>query len=471
MERTKMIFTLGPATDRPGVLKKLIRAGMDCARFNFSHGEYPEHAKRFALLERESRAAGVPVATLLDLTGPKLRVGKFKSGGISLLTGAVVRIRPGKTSGSRDLIPVNYVHLSQEVKRGDAILMDDGLIRLKVMHKEGRDVICKVVVGGILKDKKGLNLPGQSLRVPAMTAKDKRDLAFGLQLGFDYVALSFVRKSEEMRVLKKRIRAAGSQAGTIAKIEKPQAIPHLEKIIQVSDGVMIARGDLGVEMSAEQVPVLQKKIISMANHYGKVVITATQMLQSMMENPTPTRAEASDVANAIFDGSDGIMLSGETAAGRYPVQSATMMARIAAQAEAAPEYNRLSLEPTCLAPEDDVIAAGVHLVEKIKARYLVVFTQTGNTARLISRQRPQVPVIALAHSEVIRRKLALVWGVESLLINTQPALETIVEQAVKVLLACRRVRKGDWVVILASSPRGTRTNFIKIHQIGEEHQD
>jgi len=463
MQRTKMIFTLGPATDRPGVLRKLIQAGMNCARLNFSHGTHEEHARRFKKLKAESRRLGKQVAILMDLAGPKLRVGCFQKGEIQLAQQSEVRITPRKIQGVPGLIPITYPTLAREIRPHDLILLDDGLIRLRVLKKMKQDIICRVEVGGVLRDRKGMNLPSTAVKVPALTSKDRKDLDFGLQLGVDYVALSFVRQAEEMNTLRRLVRTAGSTAGIIAKIEKPQAIPHLEAIIQASDGIMIARGDLGVEMSPEQVPVLQKRIITLANHYGRFVITATQMLQSMMDTPTPTRAEATDVANAIFDGTDALMLSGETAAGLYPVQAAGMMSRIALNAEQAPEYNRLSLQPAMNSREDQVVAAGVDLAEKLKARALVVFTHSGSTARLVSRQRPLVPVIALAHSADVQRKLQLNWGIKSLLIRSRPAIEAVVEKAEKFLIACKCVCPGDTIVILASSPKGTKTNFIKIH--------
>ncbi|MCK5243035.1 pyruvate kinase, partial [bacterium] len=398
--------------------------------------------------------------------------------------------------GHEGLIPITYKNLAAEIKVGDQILLDDGLIRLQVIKKIKPDIICRVEIGGLLRDRKGMNLPGIAVKAPALTGKDRKDLKFGLSLGVDYVALSFVRQAKEMKTLRQLIQKAGSTAGCIAKIEKPQAIPHLEEIVRASDGIMIARGDLGVEMAPEQVPVLQKRIITVANHYGRLVITATQMLQSMMDAPTPTRAEATDVANAIFDGTDAIMLSGETAAGLYPLQSAEMMSRITSSAEKAPEYNRLSLQsrldnsagrrpytslratarvaPTGSRPafsfpvkaEDKVVAAAVELAEQLKAKALVVFTQTGNTARRVSRQRPQVPVIVLARAADVQRKLQLNWGIQAFLIKSHPALEAVVEKAQKILLKQKCVQRGDTIVILASSPKGTKTNFIKVHGIG-----
>jgi len=337
MPKTKLLFTLGPATDRPGVLRALLAAGMNGARLNFSHGTQAEHARRFHHLHAEARRIGSAVSTLLDLSGPKLRVGTFPQGKLELTAGARVRVVPGGGhSPCADEIPISYARLAHDVRPGGRILLDDGLMELKVLRLRGQVIECEVVTGGLLLDHKGFNVPEAALSVPALTPKDLDDLRFGLKLGVDMVALSFVRHPAEIRRLKQLVEKSGSHALVIAKLEKPQAIDHLEEIILAADGVMVARGDLGVEMSPEQVPLLQKQIIALANRHNRLVITATQMLQSMMENPTPTRAEASDVANAIFDGSDAVMLSGETASGKYPVEAARMMARIAVEAERSP---------------------------------------------------------------------------------------------------------------------------------------
>ncbi|MBN1594748.1 pyruvate kinase [candidate division FCPU426 bacterium] len=466
MQRTKMVFTLGPATDRPGVLEKLIHLGMDCARLNFSHGTQAEHARRYYQLRSAARRMGCPVAVMMDLAGPKLRVRSFQQGGISLKARTIVRLTPRPVLGSAGIIPISYKNLAKDIHLGDPVLLDDGLIRLRVVKKEKNDVLCRVENGGLLRDHKGMNLPGLAVKVPALTVKDKKDLAFGVKLGVDYIALSFVREAEEMLRLRHFIRRAGGGAGTVAKIEKPQAIPRLEDIIQAADGLMIARGDLGVELSAEEVPVLQKRIITLANHYGRFVITATQMLQSMMASPVPTRAEATDVANAVFDGTDAVMLSGETAAGLYPVKAAAIMARIGSSAEKAPEYNRLHLQPAVVSAEDEVVAAAVKLAEKVKAKVMVVYTHTGRTARLVSRQRPSVPVYALVHAAEVQRQLQLNWGIQTALVKDRPVLENAGKKAGAYLLQRRIVNQGDRVVVLASSPRGTRTNFIKVHVIG-----
>lgn len=464
MTRTKLIFTLGPATDRPEVLAALLRAGMNCARLNLAHGTHADHRRRLRALRAAARRQGATVATLVDLAGPKLRVGRFPGGEIRLAAHGRVRLTPRAVSGSQDLIPVSYPRLARDVRRGERILLDDGLLELVVERTQGADVVCRVKTGGRLRDHKGLNLPGTKLRVPALTPKDRRDLALALRLGVDYVALSFVTRPEDLLILRRLIARAGAHAGLVAKIEKPQALDRLEEIIAAADGVMVARGDLGVELSPERVPGVQKNLIARANQLGRFVITATQMLQSMINQPTPTRAEASDVANAIFDGSDALLLSGETAAGQYPVQAARMLAAIAREAESQPGYNRL--RPAKTGAEDQLVSEAACLAESLRARALVVFTESGRTACRVSRLRPQVPVIALAHSAEVRRRLELHWGLETFCIRRRPGLENVVREAETFLLRSRRVKAGDRLVILASSPAGRTANFLKVQVVG-----
>jgi pyruvate kinase len=468
MPKTKLLFTLGPATDRPGVLRALLAAGMNGARLNFSHGTQAEHARRFHHLHAEARRIGSAVATLLDLSGPKLRVGTFPQGKLELTTGARVRVVPGGGhSPCADEIPISYARLAQDVHPGGRILLDDGLMELKVLRLRGQVIECEVVTGGLLLDHKGFNVPEAALSVPALTPKDLNDLRFGLKLGVDMVALSFVRHPGEIRRLKQLVGKSGSRALVIAKLEKPQAIDHLEQIVLAADGVMVARGDLGVEMSPEQVPLLQKQIIALANRHNRLVITATQMLQSMMENPTPTRAEASDVANAIFDGSDAVMLSGETASGKYPVEAARMMARIAVEAERSPQYNRLNTHAPVLGDDDALVEAAVELAGNMQAQALVVFTQTGATARLVSRRRPQTPQLVFAHSLEVQRQLNLNWGIRSLLIKNRLDTEALLHAMVAPLVKQKLVKKGDTVIVLASSPVASRShvNFLKVQNI------
>ena len=467
MHRTKMIFTLGPATDAPGVLPALLRAGMDGARFNFSHGRHGEHARRFRTLRAAARRARRPIAAIMDLCGPKLRVGDLAEP-LRLRAGAKVRLRAGRARGGEG-IPVAHPTLAEDTPPGSRVLLDDGQIELRVLRREGADVLCRVVVGGLLHGRKGINLPDAEVSLPALTSKDKRDLAFGLGLGMDYVALSFVRRPEEVKTLKQRIRRAGSTAGVIAKIEKPQAVDRLEEIILAADGVMVARGDLGVEMRSEQVPALQKRIIALARRYDRLVISATQMLQSMMVSPTPTRAETSDVANAIFDQSDGVMLSGETAAGRYPREAAVMMGRILTEAEGAPQLNHPAPDLPLLGTGDALLRAAVDFAERINVRVLVAFTHSGATARLVSRLRPRTPVVVFAHDDVVRRRLSLLWGVETLLIRKALDTEALLRAVEKGLLEHGLARRGERVVVVASSPvrRRAHANFMKIHVLGQ----
>ena len=464
MSRTKLIFTLGPATDRPKVLAGLIQAGMNCARLNFAHGTPADHARRVRALRAEAKRQGATVSILVDLAGPKLRVGCFPGGEVRLLAHSRVRLTPRAVAGSREVIPVSYPRLAYDVRPGERILLDDGLLELVVERSQGLDVVCRVKTGGTLRDRKGLNLPGTKLRVPALTPKDRRDLVLALRLGADYVALSFVTSPEDLRRLRRAVSAARGRAGLVAKIEKPQALDRLEEIISAADGVMVARGDLGVELSPERVPGLQKRIITHANRLGRFVITATQMLQSMVSQPTPTRAEASDVANAIFDGSDALLLSGETAAGQYPVQAARMLASIAREAESQPGYNRLRPEEVEIA--DRLVSAAAGLAGSLRARALVVFTRSGRTARRVSRLRPRVPVIALAHSAEVLRRLELYWGLETFCIRRRPGLENVVREAESFLLRARLARAGDTLVILAGSPAARSADFLKVRVVG-----
>jgi pyruvate kinase len=393
----------------------------------------------------------------MDLAGPKLRVGCFENGQMNLAPNSRVTLDPNVRIGAQGMIPISYRSLAREIKVHDRVLLDDGAIRLVVEKTQGEQVLCRVETGGILKDHKGMNLPGLAVHLPAITVKDRRDLQFGLALGMDYVALSFVRKPEEMEQLRGLVKKAGSTAGIIAKIEKPQALPRLEGIILASDGIMVARGDLGVELLPEKVPVLQKSIISLANRHGRFVITATQMLQSMITSPSPTRAEATDVANAVFDGSDAVMLSGETAAGQYPREAGSMMARIAREAEGSQPLED---------PAEVVVAAGVALAEKSGADALVVFTHTGHAARLASRHRSGVRVIALAHDPKIQRKLQLQWGVDTLLMKKQNSMEASVRALDSQLVKKGWLQPGDKIVICASSQARANANFLKIHILG-----
>jgi pyruvate kinase len=442
---------------------------MNVARLNFSHGSHSEHAHSIALLRAAAVRQQTPIAILADLQGPKIRTG-------ALAGGAPVLLRPGqkfvittaRVLGDSTRVSTVFKSLPREVHRGDRILLSDGLIELRVQQVRGNEVICEVVNGGALGENKGINLPGIRLRVPALTAKDRIDLAFALKHGANYIAVSFVRRPEDVVLAKKLIRRAGKDTPVIAKLEKPEAIDNLEAILRVSDGVMVARGDLGVEMSPERVPVVQKTIIARAREFRRPVITATQMLESMTENPRPTRAEASDVANAIFDGTDAVMLSAETATGKYPVEAVSMMARIIEEAEGSiTEFPRPAPQEK-LKVAETVAELVCHASRELHMKVIAVFTHSGFTARLISRYRPSVPIIAFSPEAETRRRMALIWGVMPRNIPNVSKVDGLAAVAEKRLIEERLVRQGDVIGIVAGTPMGIRgtTNFMKFHVIG-----
>jgi pyruvate kinase len=466
-KRTKIIATIGPASSSPAIIARLIRAGMDAARVNFSHGERSDHLNRIGLIRRQAARAGKHVAVIQDLQGPKLRVGAMDGDEVTLRRGDVVLLTTKKIVGTSSVISVNYPRLGKDLKVGDRILLDDGKLELRVVQKKSNGLRCKIVRGGVLKSRKGVNLPGARLSLPSLSAKDKDDLRFGIEQGVNYVALSFVRTAADIENTRRFIHKAGADIPIIAKIEKPEAIHNLAEIVQAADGVMVARGDLGVEMSPEQVPLLQKRIIHLCNQVEKPVITATQMLESMIENLQPTRAEASDVANAILDGTDCVMLSGETAVGKYPVQAVEVMARIAAQAE------------TSLAPvppdrhisglAESVAHAACRAAEEQKVRAIVTFTQSGSTALLVSKHRPRMSIIAATPHEHVGRKLSLYWGVTPVIVKTGRTTDDMIAAVEAAMLRQRLVKPRDLIVITAGVPIGVAgsTNLMKIHRVGE----
>ena len=466
---SKIVCTIGPASRDPRILKRLLAAGMDVARLNFSHGSHAEHLSCMQTLRATANKLGKTIAILADLQGPKIRTGTLASGlPVLLRAGQNFTITTAKILGDSTRVNTTFLPLPKEVHRGDRILLSDGLIELRVESVHKRDVNCRVVNGGALGEHKGINLPGVNLRVPALTPKDKADLKFALAHGADYIAVSFVRRPEDVLLAKSLIRRAGKETPVIAKLEKPEAIENLEGILRVSDGVMVARGDLGVEMNPERVPVVQKNIIARAREFRRPVITATQMLESMTENPRPTRAEASDVANAIFDGSDAVMLSAETASGKYPVEAVSMMARIIEEAEASiPEFARPATQEK-LKVAETVAELVCHASRELHMKWIVVFTHSGFTARLISRYRPLVPIAAFSPEAETRRRLALVWGVAPLGIPDLRKVDQLAEISEKRLLKEKLVRKGDVIAIVAGTPMGVRgtTNFMKFHVIG-----
>lgn len=468
LSRTKVVATIGPASNKLEVLRELVQAGMRVARLNFSHGSYDDHAKVVLRLRQVSEELDIPVTLLQDLQGPKIRVGRFPEGELDLIPGASVTLVPeAEYNGQEQTIPIDYPFLAEEAQSGAQVLLDDGLLELKIMSIEGNQVECKVIEGGILKNRKGVNLPSLSLRLPSMTDKDKQDLIFGLHQGIDWVSLSFVRSAEDILTLREFLHEhEADHVQVMAKIEKPQAVENLEAIMQQCDGLMVARGDLGVEMSPERVPKLQKRIIQLCNQQGIPVITATQMLDSMIRNPRPTRAEASDVANAIMDGTDAVMLSGESAVGAYPVKAVEMLVRIARDTEKEAEFVNY---PPAEIDETHALSEALNTIDKIlDLRCIACFTTSGYTATLAAAERPKAPVVAFTPRDRVYHRLNLVWGVKPMLLeNPEDSLEQLILQINEQLLAKNLAAPGDKILVLGGSPvqkiRGT--NFIKIHRI------
>src|SRR5450432_1674192 len=468
---SKIVCTIGPASASRRMIEKLLQAGMDVARLNFSHGTHEAHSATIALLRAAALKQRRTISILADLQGPKIRTGALAGGQpVYLSAGQQFVITTARVLGDSTRVNTTFTPLPKEVHKGNRILLSDGLIELRVMRVRGRDVICKVINGGALGENKGINLPGVQLRVPALTAKDKEDLLFALKQDADYIAVGFVSRAENVLQAKALIRKAGKDTPVIAKLEKPEAIENLDAILRAADGVMVARGDLGVEMRPERVPVVQKTIIARAREFRRPVITATQMLESMTGNPRPTRAEASDVANAIFDGSDAVMLSAETASGKYPVEAVQMMAKIIEEAEKSiTEFPRPSMQEQ-LKVAETVAELVCHASRELHMRLIAVFTHSGFTARLVSRYRPLVPIIAFSPEAAIRRRLALVWGVMARGIADVQKIDRLAEISEERLLEEKLVRKGDVIGIVAGTPMGIRgsTNFMKFHVIGGE---
>ncbi len=482
LRNTKIVATIGPACQDEDTLRKLILAGVDVARLNFSHGTHADHAERIKLIRKLSTEISKPVTILQDLQGPKLRVGKLPPEGIPLKAGQKVVLTPisQETLDNPEFkddtfIPLDVPNLARGVKPGNRILLDDGNLEFEVSDVVGDSVEAKVVLGGTLLSNKGVNLPGASLGIPSFTEKDRADLEFGLQAGIDMLAISFVETAADVELVRAAIRKidpSKADLPIIAKLERPEAIDNLHEIIHASDGVMVARGDLGVETSPAVVPIIQKQIIEMANRHAKIVITATQMLDSMIHNPRPTRAEASDVANAIFDGSDAVMLSGETASGSYPLEAVSMMDKIACEAEAnIKTYGHANARPED-ATQDDALAlsqAACELAHDRQVRAIAVFTQTGNTALLMSKVRPDVPIFAFTPEVTIYRRLGIMWGVVPFLVPFASTLETMIASVEAALLSSTPVHPGDQVVVITGFPIGASRlpNFAYLHTVGE----
>lgn len=473
MRKAKIVCTIGPSSESLENTTKLIKAGMNVARLNFSHGDFEEHGNRIKNIKIANKELGTSVAILLDTKGPEIRLGKLKEEPIELVAGERVALTTEEILGDVNRVPITYSNLPNDVKVGSTILIDDGLIGLTVEEVQGTEIICRINNSGQIKSKKGVNVPGVAISLPGITEKDANDIIFGIEMGIDFIAASFVRKASDVLEIRELLeRHNASHIQIISKIENQQGVDNLDEILEVSDGLMVARGDLGVEIPAEEVPLVQKTMIEKCNRAGKPVITATQMLDSMQRNPRPTRAEASDVANAIFDGTDAIMLSGETAAGKYPVEAVTTMSRIAERAEAALEYREIFTKQAN-AQQTSVTEAISQAVAvsalDLNAAAIVTSTQSGFTARMVSKYRPKAPIIAVTNDEKVMRRLALIWGVKPVLGEIAETTDAMFENAVAGARSTGLISLGDTIVITAGVPvgRAGTTNLIKIHHVGE----
>ncbi|MGQ4399793.1 pyruvate kinase [Streptomyces hayashii] len=474
MRRAKIVCTLGPATDTYDQLKALVDAGMDVARFNLSHGTHAEHEERYHHVRKASDETGHSVGTLADLQGPKIRLGHFTQGPVLLERDDTFTITVEEgIAGDGSLCGTTHAGLAQDVTPGERILVDDGKVCLEVTHVDGPRVHTRVIEGGIVSDHKGLNLPGVAVSVPALSKKDEEDLRWALRTGFDVIALSFVRTGRDILDVHRIMDEEGRRLPVIAKIEKPQAVENIDDIVAAFDGIMVARGDLGVEMPLEQVPIVQKRAVKLAKRNAKPVIVATQMLDSMIENSRPTRAEASDVANAVIDGADALMLSGETSVGKHAVQTVHTMAKIIEAAEedllakGLPELTQNNKPRT---QGGAVARAAAEIGDFLDAEFLVAFTQSGDTARRLSRYRSPIPLLAFTPEPATRSQLNLTWGVETFLGPAVASTDAMVDQVDELLLRHGRCRKGDVVVITAGSPPGVSgsTNLVRVHHVGED---
>jgi pyruvate kinase len=470
MRKVKTVCTIGPASAALEILKKLVLAGMDVARLNFSHGSYRSHADTISRLRQISKNYNRPLAILQDIQGPRIRLGRFNGGEAHLRGGETFVLTTRPVLGNDFHATVQVPNLYKDVKKGDRILVADGTLQLRVSDVEGRDIITRIMVGGVVKDHSGINLPGVRLSAASITEKDKRDIRLGQRLGVDIIAVSFVRSPEDVLIVRRMIRKARGDTMILAKIEHPDAVEYLDDILEVCDGIMIARGDLGVELPPEKVPAIQKSAIARANARGKIVVVATQMLESMIRSPRPTRAEASDVANAVFDGADALMLSGETAIGAYPVEALQTMVRIIGEAERSPSSYRSGgprlLKDPALFP-NAISKATVVAAEDTGVRLIVAFTESGNTARLISDYRPTARLIALTPHPGTYRRMAILWGVEPVKVPAVRSTDGIIQQVNHTLVERGYARSGDEVIIACGVPIGQSgsTNLLKLHRI------
>ena len=466
----KIVCTIGPATATPEKIRELVRAGMDVARLNFSHGTHDDHGRVYSMIRQASDEYGKAVGILGDLQGPKIRLGRFAAGPVEWRAGDEVRVTVEDVAGTHDRVSTTYAGLAQDAREGDRLLVDDGKVALLVRKVEDTDVVCEVIEGGMVSDNKGLSLPGMNVSVPALSAKDIADLEFALRLRVDLIALSFVRSPADIDLVHRVMdEVAGGRLPVVAKLEKPEAVDNLEAIALAFDGVMVARGDLGVELPLEHVPLVQKRAIEVVRRNARPIIVATQMLDSMIGSSRPTRAEASDVANAVLDGADAVMLSGETSVGRYPIESVETMGRIVEAVEA----GSLNMPPLNYVPRTQrgvLSYAARDIGERLAAKALVAFTQSGDTARRLARLHSHLPLLAFTPEAPVRNQLALTWGIETFLVPQVDTTDAMVRQVDLAMLSIKRYQPGDLVVIVAGSPPATvgSTNIIRVHRLGEE---
>lgn len=471
LKKTKIVCTIGPATESEKTLGELVASGMDVMRLNFSHGDFAEHQKRVDNLRKIMKKTGKPVAILQDLAGPKIRIGEFEKGLTILKEGSKFTITTDKIVGNDERVSINYPLFAKEVKIGDPILLHDGKKKLEVIEKKGNDVICKVIIGGEIKDRRGVNLPGSDLTVSSITEKDKKDLLFGLKNKVDFFALSFVRRPSDITELRDILNKAKSEARIIAKIETPQALKNIDEIIKLSDGIMVARGDLAIEIPAEDVPLAQKMLIQKCNQAGRPVITATQMLESMINSPVPTRAEVSDIANAILDGTDAIMLSEETTLGQFPVPAVKMMNKISQRIEKDSHYrdmvNGRKYSDPVKRTSDALGNGAIEVAKESGAKLIIALTDGGFTARMISRYKPEQKILALTPREITRNQLALSYGCVPILCKKFTEVKKVISEAKNIALASGLATKGDKTVIIFGLPLGERggTNSLIVETL------
>ncbi len=469
MRRAKIVATLGPATSSYENIRAIIDAGVDVARMNLSHGSHAVHEEVFANVRKAAEDSGRAVAVMIDLQGPKIRLGRFENGPHELAVGDIFRITTDDILGTKEIVGTTFKGLPQDVSPGDFLLIDDGKVKVRVVETDGTVVTTEVVVAGPVSNNKGINLPGVAVNVPALSEKDEDDLRWGLQLGADLIALSFVRNADDVQRVHKIMAEEGRRIPVIAKIEKPQAVDHLEGIIDAFDAIMVARGDLGVELPLEAVPIVQKRTIELARRMAKPVIVATQMLESMIGSPVPTRAETSDVANAILDGADAVMLSGETSVGEYPVITVQTMARIVASTE---DHGLERIPPLGTKPRTQggaMTLAAAEVADFVDAKYVCVFTESGDSARRMSRLRFRIPMKAFTPDPAIRRRMALIWGIESFVTDRVTHTDAMYAQVDTVLLEQGLAEAGDKVVVISGSPPGVAgsTNDVRVHVVGD----